>query len=283
MRDARRLSSFAALLFCFNAPALATSYLGSAANFAVLGAATVTNTGATIVKGDIGVSPGTAITGLGTVALTGSVHAGDPVAAQAHADAVQGAADLAALAFNTNLSGTDLGTLGALTPGIYRFASSAQLTGTLTLDFSSAPNSAFVFQIGSTLTTATGANVIVIGGGSGSGIYWNVGTAATLGIGTNFAGNILAQTAITLASTSRIVCGRAISLTTAVTLDTNIVSNDCRNGGDFGTGRPDFGSGGFIGNPGTVKGVPEPAVWAMLLLGFGASGAALRHRRAVAA
>lgn len=98
-----------------------------------------------------------------------------------------------------------------------------------------------------------------------------------------FAGNVLAQTAITMASGANIMCGRAISLTTAVTLDTNIISNDCSNGGAFGSGRSDFGSRGFAGIEDVKAAVPEPATWAMLVMGFGFTGAAIRRRRPSAA
>jgi type VI secretion system secreted protein VgrG len=141
--------------------ASAQSPLGSAQNFAVLGATTVTNTGATIVTGDVGVSPGTAITGFPPGVVVGTIHAGDAVAAQAHSDAVLAYAGLVAVACDTNLSGQDLGGL-TLTPGVYCFDSSAQLSGTLTLDAQGDPDALFVFQIASTLTTASYSSVVVI-------------------------------------------------------------------------------------------------------------------------
>ena len=179
-----RTSLLIPLAIAWSGPAAAASYLGSAAGFAVLGASAVTNTGPTTIRGDLGVSPGTAINGLESITLTGDVHATDAVAAQAHDDAIVAFVNLAVLPFDFDFTGVDLGTVGVLSPGVYRFGNSALLTGALTLDYGANPNSAFVFQIGSTLTTASGSSVTVLGGGRGSGLFWNVGSAATLGTGT---------------------------------------------------------------------------------------------------
>lgn len=215
-------AGLAALLFL---PSLGFAQsLGAAASFAVLAGSTVTNTGATSILGSVGVSPGTAITGLPVgQPIGGTVHAGDPVAAQAQADLTTAYDFLAAMACGTNLTGQDLGGQ-TLAPGVYCFNTSAPLTGTLTLDGQGNANAVFVFQIGSTLTTATNAAVNLIGGAQNTNVYWQVGSSATLGTGSTLKGNIVALASITL-TTAAALNGRALARTGAVTMDTNTVGD----------------------------------------------------------
>ncbi len=207
---------------CGAFPALAQS-LGAAASFAVLGGSAVTNTGPSIITGDLGVSPGSAITGFPPGIVTGgTIHAGDPLASQAHADAITAYNYFAGRPLNFDLTGQDLGGL-TLTPGVYNFSTSAQLTGTLILNAQGNPNATFVFQIGSTLTTASNSAVLMINGGQSSNVFWQVGSSATLGAGTAFVGNILALTSITI-TTGASIDGRALALNGAVTMDSNAVA-----------------------------------------------------------
>ena len=200
--------------------------LGVATSFAVLAGSTATNTGPTIVTGDLGVSPGSAIIGFppGTV-VGGTLHAADAVAAEAQVDATTAYNNLAGQACDTNFTGQDLGGM-TLMPGVYCFDTSAQLTGILTLDGQGDPNAVFVFQTGSTLTSASASSVVMINGASECNVFWQVGSSATLGTGTAFVGNILALASNTL-STGASLIGRAIALTGAVTMDTNNISRLC--------------------------------------------------------
>ena len=196
--------------------------LGAAASFAVLGGSTVTNTGPSVIQGDVGVSPGSAVTGFppGIVVPPAAIHAGDGVAGSAQTSATGAFNALAGQQCDTALSSAELGGL-TLTPGVY-CVGSAQLTGVLTLDAQGDPNAVFIFQIASTLITASSSSVGITAG-SGCNVFFQVGSSATLGTGTGFTGNILAQASITM-NTSATLAGRALALTGAVTLDSNLIA-----------------------------------------------------------
>lgn len=194
----------------------------TAASFAVLASSTITNTGSSVVTGDLGLYAGTSVTGFPPGTVIGVQHITDSAAHQAEIDAMAAYTDLASRSVTTNYSGTDLGTL-TLAPGVYKFNTSAQLTGTLTLDAGGNANAVWIFQIGSTLTTASASAVSIINGGSAGNVYWQVGSSATLGTTTSFQGTILALASVTC-TTSASIQGRAIALTAAVTLDTNAIT-----------------------------------------------------------
>jgi type VI secretion system secreted protein VgrG len=197
--------------------------LGAAASFAVLGASTVTCTGPSAVTGDVGVSPGTGITGFNPpCTITGTIHAGDAAAAQAHADLGIAYGALAGAACEHNLTGQDLGGQ-TLAPGVYCFDTTVGVTGALTLDGGGDSTAVWIFQVGTAITTATNASVVMAGSGTPGNVFWQVGSSATIGTATAFQGNLVAYATVTLVSGSSIV-GRALALNAAVTLDNNSIS-----------------------------------------------------------
>lgn len=244
-----------ATLACFPLAAQAAINLGSAGNFAVLGGTTATNTGLSLVNGgDVGVSPGTAITGFppGVLAAPYVIHAGDAVALTAQQDLTAAYNEAAGLARTQTLTDVNLGGL-TLFPGVYFFATTAFLTGNLTLDANNDPNAQFVFQIGTALTTSTGSSVIEINTLSdpGCNVFWQIGTSATLGTNTIFQGHILALASITLNTGSSIDEGSALAINGAVTLDSNAITN-------------------------CATTIPEPSLPLASLLGFSALGLTTR-------
>jgi type VI secretion system secreted protein VgrG len=201
-------------------PGAVAPNLGSAASFVALASSTLTNTGSGVYIGNVGVSPGTSVIGFppGTV-RNGIIYEGGTVPAQAQIDANSAYTDLVSQICNVDLTGLDLGGM-TLTPDVYCFDTSAQLTGDLVLDALGDPLAVWVFQMGSTLTTASDSSVTVINGGQAVDVFWQVGSSATLGTGTRFNGNILSYASITL-NTGASLIGRLLSLNGAVTLDTN--------------------------------------------------------------
>jgi type VI secretion system secreted protein VgrG len=205
--------------------------LGTATNYAVMAATAITNTGPTLVNGNLAISPGgsSSVTGFPPGVVTGAMDAADANAVQAHTDLVTAYNDAAGETTTVNLTGTDLGGL-TLTPGTYTFDSSAQLTGTLTLDGQGSTNATFIFQIGSTLTTASNSTVALINGAGACAVFWQVGSSATLGTTTDFQGTIMAMTSITMNTGATIGVGgpgdggRALAMNGALTLDSNVIT-----------------------------------------------------------
>jgi hypothetical protein len=261
---ARRISMglviAAAIFLHHNATAVEVD-LGTANNFAVLAYSAVSSTGPTVITGgNIGLYPDTlsSVTGFspgnGTVTAPGIIEAANGDTLQAQNDLTTAYSTAAGLARTATLTGTDLGGL-TLTPGVYFFSSSAQLTGTLTLNDQGNPDAVFVFQIGSTLTTASGSKVVTINDPATAGIsvFWQIGSSATLGTGTDFEGNILAQTSITDNGGSTVE-GRLLAETGAVTLnDTTLTAPPAE---------VISGGGGTVPDTGST----------MLMLGFGLAG-----------
>ena len=201
--------------------------LGAAASFAVLGASTVTCTGPSAVTGDVPAStPGTGITGFNPpCTITGTIHAGDAAATQAHADLGIAYGALAGAACGATTSPVKtFGGQTRLAPGVYCFDTTVGVTGALTTRRRRRQHRRFgIFQVGTAITTATNASVVMAGSGKPGNVFWQVGSSATIGTATAFQGNLLAYATVTLVSGSSIV-GRALALNAAVTLDNNSIS-----------------------------------------------------------
>lgn len=196
--------------------------LGTAYSFAVLAGSTITNTGPTILYGDLGLSPGTAVTGFPPGLVIGAQYIADPVALQAKVDLVTAYDDAAGRGPSTTIP-PELGG-SVLVPGVYNSATGAfGITGTLTLDALNDANAVFVFQMESTLITATGSDVVFVNRAQACNVYWQVGSSATLGTNSNFLGTILALTSISL-TTGATMEGRVLARNGAVTFDSNLVT-----------------------------------------------------------
>jgi hypothetical protein len=214
-------------------PTFEADMLKTAADFAVLGASAVTNTDATVITGNLGLSPGTAVTGFPPGVVHGATDVADGAAAQGQVELDAAWTTLKNESCGTTLTNPDLGGQ-TLTPGVYCFTSpTAALTGALTLDAAGNPDAVFVFQIASTLTTASASSVVTINGASGCNVFWEVGSSATLGTGTQFQGSVLASTSIT-ATTGATVAGRLLAHAGAVTLDVNAITACVGATGDAG-------------------------------------------------
>ena len=197
--------------------------LGTAADYAVLAGSTVTSTGPTIVSGNLGLSPGTSVTGFPPGLMSGGVqNVANPGAVQAKSDLIAAYDEAAAQTPATPVAASALGGL-TLTPGVYS-GGALDLTGTVTLDAQGDSGAVFVFQAASTLITASASEVKLINGASPCNVFWKVGSSATLGTTTKFKGTILALASIT-ANTGATVEGRLLARTAAVTLDSNVVTN----------------------------------------------------------
>ena len=196
--------------------------LGTAADFAVLAGSTVTNTGATTINGDVGLSPGTSVTGFPPGDVNGTIHAADSVAAQAKTDLTTAYNDAAGRP-TTNTVPVELGGT-TQTPGVYDSpAGTFGITGTLTLDAQGDPNAVFVFKAASTLITASASSVNLVNGARSANVFWLVGSSATLGTYSILRGNVLALASITV-TTGVNVDGRVLARTAAVTLDTDTIT-----------------------------------------------------------
>lgn len=246
--------------------------LGAATSFGVLAGSAISSVGPTVVTGDLGIQPNNAssVTGFsfssppGPGIVNGATHFADAVALQAQTDAGTAYNTLAGLPCTTTIP-SDLGGL-TLTPGVYCSTSSMGLTGAVTLNAQGDPAARFVFKVGSTLTTASGASVNVINGAQSCNIFWQVGSSATLGTGTNFLGTLIAFTSITL-NTGTQVSGRTIARTGAVTAGSAAVSV-CTLGG--GTNPPPSS---------TATPVPALGVGFGLLFGLSLVVVAARRRQ----
>jgi hypothetical protein len=292
-RAARRLGAgfvaLSAIVALTAAPAGAQQAvgLGTADSFAVLAGAGITNTGPTTITGDVGTFPTTSQTGFGSVTLTGAStdHGGDSVTQTAKTDLVTAYNDAAGRLPQTSIP-VELGGT-TLTSGVYT-SPTLGLTGTLTLDAQGDPNASFVFQAGSTLTTATDSQVLLINGANPCRVVWQVGSSATFGVRTAFVGDVLAMASIT-ATTSAAFQGRLLARDGAVTLDTNTISNatcpaPAGASGPGATAAPATPSDlSFLNSPGFWRFLQQPVTPVATPPSLAVTGSPVTERLAVAA
>jgi len=296
------------LVLALCAPSVhADSILGPAlTTFAVLGHTTVTNVPTSTIAGNVGVSPGTAITGsAGIVFTSGTLQANTALAQAAQNELINALlyTGPGILTPTVQLLSSELAGL-TLFPGVYSFSDYAggfaTLTGTsanpglLILDGQGNANAAWVFQMASTLTTsaattgtASSSKVSVINAGPGAGVFWNVGSSATIGTYSAFAGNILALTSISMNTGSTIDCGRALASTGQVSLQMNVLGNNCSgslagsNGLSGGLSVATSQGGGPVVTTNPATSVPEPGTLLTLATGIAALAGMARKRRTV--
>jgi hypothetical protein len=254
LKRARRAAAAISVVFAFVAiPAAAQAApvdLATVAPFVVLGGQEVTNTGPSVLNGALGVAPGTSLTGFGLPAVVnGATHNNDGVANQAQSDLTTAYNVAAGQALTQDLSGTNLGNR-TLTAGAYRYTSSAQLTGALTLDAAGDPNAQFVFMISSALTTASASSVVMLNGANPCNVYWQVGSSATLGSTTAFQGNLMALSDISLNNGATVI-GRMLARNGTVSLINNVLTASSCDTGDGGGGGGGADSGDDSGGNGT--------------------------------
>ena len=227
--------------------AQATVGLGTASSFAVLAGSTVTNTGPSVISGNVGLDPGSAVTGFPPgIVNAGTIHVTDAVALQAQNDLTTAYNDAAGRSSTASISSDLAGR--TLTSGVYTSATSLGLSGNLTLDAQGDPNAVFIFQAGSTLTAGSGSLITLIGGAQACNVFWQVGSSATIGTGSQFVGNILALTSISM-TTGATLDGSALARNGAVTLDTNTITRaTCAAGTTGGGGTTTTTTGGTTGS-----------------------------------